>query len=186
MFPIFDFEDGKMVVKPVLQIVFEQLYDSGVREFCFVVGRGKRAIEDYFTPDWNFVEELEKAGKQVQAKSLRRFYSKIEDGSIVYVNQPRPLGFGHAVLTARSVVDDDFIVAGGDTYLADPAPLRELAAPGRTWRRRGGTASATRPRRRPWPISSPTGELGASCPRGCSRGSPASRLRRVSKGPLCC
>jgi len=29
MFPVFDFEDGEMVVKPVLQIVFEQLYDSG-------------------------------------------------------------------------------------------------------------------------------------------------------------
>jgi UTP--glucose-1-phosphate uridylyltransferase len=43
-----------------LQIVFEQLYDSGVRESCFVVGRWKRAIEDYFTPDWSFVEELEK------------------------------------------------------------------------------------------------------------------------------
>jgi UTP-glucose-1-phosphate uridylyltransferase len=25
MFPVFDFEDGKMVVKPVLQIVLEQL-----------------------------------------------------------------------------------------------------------------------------------------------------------------
>ena len=46
----------------------------------------------------------------------------------MYVTQPRPLGFGHAMLTARSVVDDDFIVADGDTYLADPAPLRELAA----------------------------------------------------------
>jgi UTP--glucose-1-phosphate uridylyltransferase len=111
-----------------LQVVFEQLYDSGVREFCFVVGRGKRAIEDYFTPDWSFIEELEKAGKQVQAKSLRRFYSKIENSSIVYVNQLRSLGFGHAVFMARSVVDDDFIVAGGDTYLADPAPLSELAA----------------------------------------------------------
>jgi UTP--glucose-1-phosphate uridylyltransferase len=49
--PVFDFEDGEMVVKPVLQIVFEQLYDAGVREFCSVVGRGKRAIEDYFTHD---------------------------------------------------------------------------------------------------------------------------------------
>ena len=128
MFPVFDFEDGEMVVKLVLQIVFEQLYDAGVREFWFVVGRGKRAIEDYFKPDWSLVEELEKTGKQVQAKSLRRLYTQIEDASIVYVTQPRPLGFGHAALTAKSVVDDDFIVAGGDTYLADPAPLRELAA----------------------------------------------------------
>jgi len=128
MFPVFDFEDGEMVVKLVLQIVFEQLYDAGVREFWFVVGRGKRAIEDYFKPDWSLVEELEKTGKQVQAKSLRRLYTQIEDASIVYVTQPRPLGFGHAALTAKSVVDDDFIVAGGDTYLADPASLRELAA----------------------------------------------------------
>jgi len=58
-----------------------------------------------------------------------------------------------------------------------------------TWRASVSLAWAIatpRRSRRPWPISSPTGELGASCRRGCSRGSPASRLRSVSNGPLRC
>lgn len=126
MFPVFDFEGEEVVVKPILQIIYEQLYNAGVREFCFVVGKGKRAIEDYFTPDWSFVEELEKAGKYLQARALRHFYEKLENSSIIFVNQPRPLGFGHAVLMASPIIDDDFIVAAGDTYLENETPLREL------------------------------------------------------------
>ncbi len=52
MLPIFtNTPQGDLVVKPVVQMVFEQLYDAGLREFCYVVGRGKRGIEDHFTPD---------------------------------------------------------------------------------------------------------------------------------------
>jgi UTP--glucose-1-phosphate uridylyltransferase len=35
--------NGDASVKPRAQVVFEQLYDAGLREFCYVVGRGKRA-----------------------------------------------------------------------------------------------------------------------------------------------
>src|ERR671918_1570717 len=38
-----------IAVKPIVQMIFEQLYDVGFREFCFIVGRGKRVIEDHFT-----------------------------------------------------------------------------------------------------------------------------------------
>ena len=39
-----------------------------MREFCFVIGRGKRAIEDHFTPDHRFLEELRKRrGAEVSA-----------------------------------------------------------------------------------------------------------------------
>ena len=52
MLPIFATSSSKgIVVEPVVQLVFEQLHEAGLREFCFVVGRGKRGIEDHFTPD---------------------------------------------------------------------------------------------------------------------------------------
>lgn len=35
-----------LILKPILQAFYEQLYQLGIEEFCFVVGRGKRAIED--------------------------------------------------------------------------------------------------------------------------------------------
>ncbi|ABL88659.1 UDP-glucose pyrophosphorylase [Pyrobaculum islandicum DSM 4184] len=128
MFPVFVWEGGSLLVKPVLQVVFEQLFDAGVREFCFVVGRGKRAVEDYFTPDWGLVEYLERAGKAEAAGALARFYERVEASAIFYVNQPKPLGFGHAVLTAEPFIHGDFVVAAGDTFLMDGAPLAALVS----------------------------------------------------------
>jgi len=45
MLPVFaQSKDGTPCLKPLVQIVFEALFDFGARTFCFVVGRGKRAI----------------------------------------------------------------------------------------------------------------------------------------------
>lgn len=109
---------GELCLKPVLQLIFEQLYDNGFREFCFVVGRGKRSIEDHFTPDYNFIDFLKKKGKNSHAQDLKNFYDKIEGSVIVWVNQHEPKGFGHAVLSARSFVDNEaFLVHAGDTLI---------------------------------------------------------------------
>lgn len=74
MLPVFVEEGGRVVVKPLLQVVFENLYSMGIREFCFIVGRGKRAIEDHFTPDGGFIQELRRKGKERAAKLLMSFY----------------------------------------------------------------------------------------------------------------
>jgi UTP--glucose-1-phosphate uridylyltransferase len=52
-----------LCLKPIVQLVFEQLYQVGFREFCFIVGRGKRAIEDHFKPDLNRSTMLDSKGK---------------------------------------------------------------------------------------------------------------------------
>jgi UTP--glucose-1-phosphate uridylyltransferase len=110
--------DGAPVLKPLLQALYEQLYRFGFREFCFVVGRGKRAIEDHFTPDWEFVEKLEKLGKSSSAVNLTEFYKMLDDSVIVWVSQHSPRGFGDAVLMACNFVGgDDFLLAAGDTYI---------------------------------------------------------------------
>ncbi len=54
-------------LKPIVQLVFEQLYQGSFREFCFIVGRGKRAIEDHFTPDFPYVSMLDSRGKNGRA-----------------------------------------------------------------------------------------------------------------------
>jgi len=64
MLPIINVrEDRSLCLKPMLHAVFEQLYDEGFREFAFIVGRGKRAIEDYFSPDYDFVQYLKSKNK---------------------------------------------------------------------------------------------------------------------------
>ena len=45
MVPIFyKTNNGTILVKPLLEIIFENLFDSGIRHFCIIVGRGKEQI----------------------------------------------------------------------------------------------------------------------------------------------
>lgn len=118
MLPLFSSDGDQIALKPLLQILFEQLYGEGFREFCFVVGRGKRSIEDHFTPDFEYIEYLRRKDKTSTASSLERFYDKIDKSYVVWINQPKPKGFGHAVLLSEVFVgDDDFLVHAGDTQI---------------------------------------------------------------------
>ena len=119
MLPIFaKTSHGDMAVKPVVQLVFEQLHDAGLREFCFVVGRGKRGIEDHFTPDTNCVRTLEGLGKNGVALDLEDFYAKLESSTSMWVNQPEPKGFGNAVLMAQPFVqNENCLVHAGDSCI---------------------------------------------------------------------
>jgi UTP--glucose-1-phosphate uridylyltransferase len=119
MLPIFSkTAQGDMMVKPVVQLVFEQLHEAGLREFCYVVGRGKRGIEDHFTPDLNCIKTLEGMGKNGQASDLEDFYGKLESSTIMWVNQPEPKGFGNAVLIAQPFVQNEScLVHAGDSCI---------------------------------------------------------------------
>jgi UTP--glucose-1-phosphate uridylyltransferase len=119
MLPIFATGiDGSILVKPVVQLVFEQLHNAGLREFCFVVGRGKRGLEDHFTPDPGCIRTLEGMGKNGQATDLEEFYEKLDSSSVMWVNQPEPKGFGNAVLMARPFVQNEqCLVHAGDSCI---------------------------------------------------------------------
>ena len=83
-----------------------------------MVGRGKRAIEDHFTIDRKFLNELRTRGKIREAENLEHFYEMLSNSNIVWVNQYEPKGFGDAVLMAKPFVSDSrFVVAAGDTYI---------------------------------------------------------------------
>ncbi len=120
MLPIFlDSVNGGPCLKPIVQAIYEQLYDTGFREFGFIVGRGKRSIEDHFTPDEEFVRELEKMNKAELAEELRRFYWRVNNSTIVFINQPEPKGFGDAVLRAEYFINETFLVHAGDMTILD-------------------------------------------------------------------
>jgi UTP--glucose-1-phosphate uridylyltransferase len=121
-------KSGKLVLKPFLQIIFEQLYADGFREFCFIVGRGKRSIEDHFTIDESFVEYLKSRNKTMYLEPLTSFYEKVRKSNIVFANQARPLGFADAVYRARLFcTNEDFLVhAGDDLILSKKKPIRRL------------------------------------------------------------
>jgi len=115
MMPIFSrVSDKDRIVIPVLQFIFEQLYSMGLRDYCFVVGREKRSIEDHFTPHETYLKELSNKYKSL----ITGFYKKLENSHIIWVNQNKPKGFGDAVLRAeRYIGKDDFIVHAGDVVV---------------------------------------------------------------------
>ncbi len=107
--------NGSICLKPILQAVFEQLYEAGLREFCFIVGRGKRSIEDHFTPDHDFVKFLKTQKKPEIADELQEFYRKITASTIIFISQPKPKGFGDAVCRAKPFTENDaFLLHAGD------------------------------------------------------------------------
>jgi len=111
-------KNGQLCLKPMLQAIFEQLYNVGFREFAFVIGRGKRAIEDHFSPDESFVQYLENKHKKDLAEELQEFYDKIRKSSIFFINQPKPRGFGDAVARAALFTrDEKFLMQAGDDLL---------------------------------------------------------------------
>jgi len=112
MMPIFsNIFTNKKVVSPLLQYVYEQLYSMSFRNYCFIVGREKRSIEDHFTPDETYLRDLSGDNKKIVTK----FYKKLEKSHLVWINQNRPLGFGDAVKRAEKYVgNNDFILHAGD------------------------------------------------------------------------
>jgi UTP--glucose-1-phosphate uridylyltransferase len=118
MLPVFARgKSGELCLKPIVQLVFEQLYQVGFREFCFIVGRGKRAIEDHFTPDFSYISTLDSRGKNGVAEDLEAFYKMVESSTLVWINQPQPRGFGDAVLKVKAFVGGEgFLVHAGDSY----------------------------------------------------------------------
>ncbi|MEM0481457.1 MAG: sugar phosphate nucleotidyltransferase [Nitrososphaerota archaeon] len=122
MLPVFArSENGSLCVKPIVQLIFEQLFDVGIREFILVVGRGKRAVEDHFTPDQGYLEIIRRSRNSL-LRDFEEFYRRVNESVLVWVNQPQPLGFGHAVLICEKTVGNSpFIVHAGDTYLVNGA-----------------------------------------------------------------
>jgi UTP--glucose-1-phosphate uridylyltransferase len=119
MVPLFYKINKEIVTCPLIERIFSQLFDAGIRNFCIIVGKKKRAIEDHFTLDNNYVNLLKKSNKSFQL-ILSNFYNKIEKSNIVWINQNIPKGFGDAVLHAKEFVGNKpFLVHAGDAFVRD-------------------------------------------------------------------
>lgn len=116
MLPIYDkSKNSKLILKPILQVIFESLYDYNIRDFCFVVGRTKRAVEDHFTPNYDLLSQLKHEKKNDLASLLDDLFKKLKHSNIMFVSQPKPIGFGDAIECSKSFVGNDhFLLHAGD------------------------------------------------------------------------
>jgi len=114
MMPIFSKINGKKCVMPLLQLIFEQMYECEIKKYCFIVGREKRSIEDHFTPDYPFLKNSIQKNKNM----ISNFYKKIDNSNLMWVNQNSPKGFGDAVRQSEQFIgNDEFIVHAGDVSI---------------------------------------------------------------------
>jgi UTP--glucose-1-phosphate uridylyltransferase len=121
-----------VVDKPLIQYAVEEAYAAGVRQMIFITGRHKRAIGDHFDAAFELEYELEKSGKTHMLDLVHSI--RPDDMDCVFVRQPRPLGLGHAVLCAESVVGDhpfavllaDDLMLGRDQATGGPTVLQQM------------------------------------------------------------
>jgi len=115
-----------LVDKPTIQYVVEEAVASGLNELVIVTGRGKRAIEDHFDAAFELEYYLNDRGK---VEELAQIKTISELASVCYVRQKEPLGLGHAILCARSLVGEEpfGVFLGDDIIGSAPVPcMRQL------------------------------------------------------------
>jgi len=94
-----------IVDKPLIQYAVEEASAAGITQMIFITGRHKRSIEDHFDRAPELEAELAAKGKTELLDIVRNISPAAE--SFVYIRQAEPLGLGHAVLCAESVVGDE-------------------------------------------------------------------------------
>ncbi|EHU1490999.1 UTP--glucose-1-phosphate uridylyltransferase GalU [Acinetobacter baumannii] len=115
-----------VVDRPAIEYVVHEAVEAGIEQIILVTHSSKASIENYF--DRNF--ELETTLEQKKKFDLLTEITQIvpEHVSVVSVRQPQPLGLGHAVLCAKSVIgQDDFAVLLPDVLVKDSSGQNDLS-----------------------------------------------------------
>ena len=115
-----------VVDRPAIEYVIKEAVAAGIEQIILVTHSSKASIENYF--DRNF--ELETILEQKNKFDLLKEITEILPASVsvVSVRQPQPLGLGHAVLCAKSIVgDDDFAVLLPDVLVKDSDTRNDLS-----------------------------------------------------------
>lgn len=114
-----------VVDRLTIEYVVREAVEAGIEQIILVTHSSKASIENYF--DRNF--ELETTLEQKNKFDLLAEITQIvpPNVSVVSVRQPQPLGLGHAVLCAKSIVgSDDFAVLLPDVLVKDSSGRNDL------------------------------------------------------------
>lgn len=115
-----------VVDKPIIQYIVEEAVASGIEEIIFVTAIGKHAIENHFDRNFELEYRLEQKKKTKELKEISKI-GKL--AKFAFVRQSKPLGDGHAVLSALPFIDPDepIAVLFGDDILDGKVPaLKQL------------------------------------------------------------
>ena len=114
-----------IVDRPTIQYIVEEVVASGVDQVIFVTSQGKSAIENHFDYDFHLDHVLKERNKISLGEELNMISNLID---IVSVRQKKPLGLGHAILTAKNVIGDEpfMVLLGDDLVLGDVPCAKQM------------------------------------------------------------
>jgi len=115
-----------VVDKPLIQYAVEEAKAAGIEEFIFVTGRGKQAIEDHFDRSYELEDVLRDRSKRDLLEAIHSWMPQA--GQVAYTRQMEPLGLGHAVRCAKSLVGNEpfAVLLADDLILARTGCLAQM------------------------------------------------------------
>ncbi len=115
-----------VVDRPAIEYVVKEAVAAGIEQIILVTHSSKASIENYFDRNFELETTLENKKKIDLLKEITEILPS--NVSVVSVRQPLPLGLGHAVLCAKSVVgDEDFAVLLPDVLVKENSAENDLA-----------------------------------------------------------
>ena len=94
-----------IVDKPLIQYAVEEAIDAGFTELIFVNAKSKVSIKEHFDRNLNLdISNLTKEKKELLNQTNQIIPNNV---SCSYIIQDEPLGLGHAILSAKSVIKKD-------------------------------------------------------------------------------
>jgi UTP--glucose-1-phosphate uridylyltransferase len=117
-----------LVDKPTIQYGVEEAIASGIEQVIMVTGGGKRAIVDHFDRSLELEHYLTQRGKSEMLHILSEVDDLSNQVDITYLQQKEPLGLGHAVWTARRLVEGEAcaVLLADDVILGGEPCLKQL------------------------------------------------------------
>jgi UTP--glucose-1-phosphate uridylyltransferase len=104
-----------VVDTPTIQYVVQEAIDSGINDILMIIGRGKRAIEEHFSRNFELEAQLRDKGKEAELALINTLPPGVR---IHFVWQHEQNGLGDAIRCAEDhVASEPFAVLLGDTVL---------------------------------------------------------------------
>jgi UTP--glucose-1-phosphate uridylyltransferase len=114
-----------VVDRPAIEYVVKEAVAAGIEQIILVTHSSKGSIENYFDRNFELETTLENKKKLDLLKEITEILPS--NVSVVSVRQPQPLGLGHAVLCAKSVIgDEDFAVLLPDVLVKENSTENDL------------------------------------------------------------
>jgi len=132
-----------LIDKPTIQYAVEEAIAAGLEQVVMVTGGSNFSIYEHFDRSYELEFYLADRGKHDLLKVLADVDRLNDEIDLAYVRQGEPLGLGHAVWTARRLVEGEpcAVLLPDDVILGEEPCLGQLI---RAHAKTGGTVLAVR------------------------------------------